>query len=100
MAGVVAPAFAISAPPTAANHRIALGDDIASSIPRRKLRRALARGCGASSASSSAALAGASASRAIFHVRNSRIAPPPIHTIQRTGSNCSSTAIPASASAA
>jgi len=37
LTGVVAPAFAISAPPTAANHKIALGDETASSAPRRKL---------------------------------------------------------------
>ncbi len=39
LAGPVAPAFAISAPPTAANQRIALGEDTASSMPRMKLRR-------------------------------------------------------------
>ncbi len=36
--------------------------------------------------------------RAIFQVRNSRTAAPPIHTTQRTASNCSNAAMPASAS--
>ena len=44
--------------------------------------------------------AGLSASRAIFQVSISRMAEPPIHTTQRTALNCSSAAMPASASAA
>src|SRR6201996_2642149 len=35
---LVAPAFAINAPPTAANHKIAEGDDTASNTPRKKPR--------------------------------------------------------------
>ena len=98
---LVAPAFTISAPPTAANHRIALGDDSASSTPRRKLRHGKGSGAALSaSPSTGGADAGLSASRAIFHVSMSSSAEPPIHTTQRTAENCSSAAMPASASAA
>src|SRR6201996_1422962 len=60
---VVAPALAISAPPTAANHRIAEGDEIASNTPRRNPRHVFRRGAAALAApSTGGADAGHSAS--------------------------------------
>ncbi len=91
----VAPALANNAPPTAANHRIADGDDTASNTPRRSRR--VAERCGADiglAGDRPAPTPGTSLRAHLPGEKTAGCAAPPIHTTHRTDSNCSSAAMP------
>src|SRR5215475_461181 len=92
---LLCPIREISAPPTVANHRMAVGDDIASITPRLNSRSSERLGC---CVDILMAVTERYAASSIFTANPISIAPPPIHSTQRTAANCSTTAIPASAS--